>query len=595
VGVVTVERVVECVSDVGPLWDRLTDTEYLNRAAGLVGPLTLEKLNGAGAERYRVRTRAGGFDTVYDERPFEWVYRKSYRVHRRMLAGPVTSVETSFLFAPGATGGTRVTMRLDLAAKYGILTPVVRWGSRRTLGRLEEAVRSLDAAIEAGKPPQSSPGQVAAEALERARVALGKLAPPELADRLSALVREARDDELSRIRPYELAAAWQADRRAVLSACLQAVRAGLLELRWEVVCPSCRTASDSLPTLSALSGHGECHLCEIGFQLDLDEAVEATFQPTAAVRRIDAGQYCVGGPARTPHVMAQAILPARGEARLEAPPEPGRYRLFVRGGGAAVPVEVTPDAPAELVLDADGAPPERSVVAPGGIVRVRSARDDERHCKLERAQFPRLAATAREVTALPGFRRDFSAEVLRPDLSLKVSRVALFFSDLTASTQLYSNVGDAAAFKLVLDHFEVVTALLERHGGTLVKTIGDAVMAVFADELDGLTGSLAILEAFEGFVKGHPDRAQTHIKLGLYGGPSYLVTANGVLDYFGQTVNIAARLQAEAKSGELVVEAELADQAIAAGRLPPERVKERYDARLKGVDKPVKVARISVR
>ena len=40
-----------------------------------------------------------------------------------------------------------------------------------------------------------------------------------------------------------------------------------------------------------------------------------------------------------------------------------------------------------------------------------------------------------------------------------------------------------------------------------------------------------------------------------------MVTANGVLDYFGQTVNIAARLQGEAHSGELVVEESLADRA----------------------------------
>ena len=70
------------------------------------------------------------------------------------------------------------------------------------------------------------------------------------------------------------------------------------------------------------------------------------------------------------------------------------------------------------------------------------------------------------------------------------------------------------------------------------------------------------------------------------------MTANGILDYFGQTVNIAARLQGEAKSGELVVVEELADRAIAPKALPERFVVERYDAKLKGVDEPVRVARI---
>ena len=71
-----------------------------------------------------------------------------------------------------------------------------------------------------------------------------------------------------------------------------------------------------------------------------------------------------------------------------------------------------------------------------------------------------------------------------------------------------------------------------------------------------------------------------------------MVTANGVLDYFGQTVNVAARLQGEARSGELIVEETLADRAIERKMLPEGFVADRYEARLKGVDTPVRVARI---
>jgi len=144
----------------------------------------------------------------------------------------------------------------------------------------------------------------------------------------------------------------------------------------------------------------------------------------------------------------------------------------------------------------------------------------------------------------------------------------------------------------VHDHFDVVVAIVEAHKGTLVKTIGDAVMAVFSDDLDGLVASVALLHAFEDFRKDRVDRQRTHIKLGVFGGPCYVVTANGILDYFGQTVNIAARLQGEAKSGELVVEETLADRAIERRMLPEAFVVERYDAKLKGVDTPVRLARI---
>jgi class 3 adenylate cyclase len=117
-------------------------------------------------------------------------------------------------------------------------------------------------------------------------------------------------------------------------------------------------------------------------------------------------------------------------------------------------------------------------------------------------------------------------------------------------------------------------------------------MAVFSDELQALRAALAVLAAFDDFRKRDSLAQRTHIKLGLHAGPSYLVTANNVLDYFGQTVNIAARVQAQADSGQLVVAASLADSAVASGILDGSMVLERFTARLKGIDAPIQLARI---
>jgi len=125
-----------------------------------------------------------------------------------------------------------------------------------------------------------------------------------------------------------------------------------------------------------------------------------------------------------------------------------------------------------------------------------------------------------------------------------------------------------------------------------VKTIGDAVMAAFVDDLSAVAASLEMLRAFEKFRAEVPNGMRTHLKLGVFRGPSYLVNANGVLDYFGQTVNIAARLQAQAASGELVIEAALAELAVQAGKLPPSALRERYRATLKGVTQPLDVVRV---
>lgn len=601
VSAVVVEQSVLCRSSVHELWSVLTDTSYLNRLSG-EAPRQVAPIADANGARYRIRMKAGGFMVEWQEWPFEWVVEDHFRTVRQFSAGPVSSVDTLLTFAPAERGGARVVIRLELLPKMAWLGFIVRLGARKAASALATAVRRIDAAL-AQHSPLPSPSKVAlappaaasatgasaTSALERGRARLRTEAPPELADRLCAFISQARDEELARIRPYALAAAWGVDRRALLATCLQAVRVGLLELRWEVICPSCRVGAEVVSTLSAVKDHATCHLCEIAFGLELDEALEATFAPTPAVRRIDVAQYCVGGPARTPHVLAQAALPARGRVTLPVPATAGRYRLFVRGGATRM-LELADDAPADVELSLDEAAPAR--VRPGGQVTVVSRFADERHVKLERVVTEMHAASAREVTGMPGFRRDFAAEVLRPDLALKVSTVTLFFSDLTASTQLYADVGDAPALKLVHDHFDLVLAILSRHGGTLVKTIGDAVMAAFNDDLDAVAASLETLAAFEKFRQEAPNGQRTHLKLGVYRGPSYLVTANGVLDYFGQTVNIAARLQAQANSGELVIEQTLADAAVRAGTLPASAVRERYRATLKGVAEPIDVARV---
>lgn len=587
---VIVERELECRSSIAALWPVLTDTGYMNRLLG-EPPRQISPIAGLDGARYRVRTRARGFPVEWEEFPFEWVHQRWYRVYRRFLAGPVSSVDTALSFAADPSGGARVKLRLELLPKVGWLAWLVRLGSRSAAEAVAKTIRQVDEALQR-REPLPSPQQAAPRpgALERAHKALGTAAPdPALVDRLIDHVRTATDEELARIRPYALADAWQVDRRLLLATCLHGVKRGLFELRWEVICPSCRVGATVQSSLAAVEEHARCHLCEIEFGLDLDEALEVTFAPVPAVRTIDVHQYCVGGPARTPHVLLQARLPAHGEAVLVAPDEPGRYRLFVRGG-TAMALEVVDDGGSEVQLTTAEGPPTR--VRPSGRLVVRSSYDDARHLKLERVEGEGQAATAREVALLPEFRRDFSSEVLRPELALKVSTVTLLFSDLTASTQLYSDIGDAAALRLVHDHFDVIRAIVERQRGTLIKTIGDAVMAAFVDDLAAVAAALEMLTAFEQFRREARHGARTHLKLGVYSGPSYLVNANGVLDYFGQTVNIAARLQGQAGSGELVIEAALAELAVQAELMPASFIRERYRALLKGIDQPMEVVRI---
>jgi len=582
---VVIERQIECAADVCTLWRELTDTDRMNRMAGM-RPIELTPLSDGTAARYLVKTVLGGFQVDYEELPFEWKEFESFESHRKMRSGPVLELRTRLEFAPRGEAST-VTLRLTLVPRVGLLRPVVYLAATQSAGELARAIHRMDA--ERGVRPAGRPANL--EALERAGRALEK-SDGEVKDHLLAFVRDEADSKLSRIRPYELADAWGLDRTRVLSTCLEAVGAGLLDLRWDIICPSCRTASARVMKLAELPREGHCQLCELDFEMDLERAVEATFSPNPSIREIDRGPYCIGGPARTPHVYAQVVLHGGARAAIPVPTQPGRYKLFGRGGASGT-VVVEEGAESEVeILAADGFVPSDVRVAPGGALVVHNQAAGDRHVKIERLAWLDAPATAHEVSLLAAFRRLFSTDILSTGTVLRIARVGLLSSDLTASTALYTRAGDASAYRLVHEHFQLLGEIVERNRGAVVKTMGDAVMAAFADELCGIDACTEMLEAFYRFRHGRELCDDVYLKLGFFVGPSYVVSANDKLDYFGQTVNIAARLQAKAESSELVTSVDVADRAKAGGKLAKLYCVEHFDASLKGLGAPLACARL---
>ncbi len=584
-------RRIECRATREALWPRLADTDRTNRAIGM-SKLEIEPLEGASAARFLVRTTLDGFSVEYEEQPFEWVELERFGVERKLRKGPISRLAFHAVLRPRA-GGCSVDLTVELTPRFALLWPVVKVSAGRALAGIAREIEQIDeelATASSVPPPPASPPEPVP--LERARAALRALVGPDgqpRADRLVSLVATGPDHELSRMRPFELAEGLELSPERALDLCLQATIAGLLELRWELICPSCRTGAEAASSLNVLPEGGHCQLCDLDIDVDLAKAVEATFRPAPGLRAVDIGPYCIGGPARTPHVIAQLVLPAQGRVTLAAPERPGRYRLFVRGG-ATSRLEVSAEGEPRLEVRYGGELPAELHARPGAPIEVVSTALDERHVKLERLEWASLAATAHHVSLSPVFRRFFATEVLQPGIALKIGRVTLLFTDLTGSTALYAREGDAAAFHVVQRHFEVLRLAIEAHRGSIIKTIGDAVMAAFEHEHDALRAGLDMLRAWPAFEADNAYARGTKLKIGLFGGPCYAVTANGLLDYFGQTVNIAARLQGQAEADEIVVPASVVDAGLPDGAV----LRERWGASLKGVEAPLPAARVGL-
>ena len=119
---------------------------------------------------------------------------------------------------------------------------------------------------------------------------------------------------------------------------------------------------------------------------------------------------------------------------------------------------------------------------------------------------------------------------------------AICFLDLTGYTRLTEERGDEAAAELVVRLTPLVQRPAERHGGKVVKRLGDGVMFHFRDPGDAVLAALEMLQAVS-------DAGLPPAHIGLDAGP--VVFQGG--DYFGRTVNLAARIAERAEPGQVLV------------------------------------------
>jgi len=425
-----------------------------------------------------------------------------------------------------------------------------------------------------------------------------------ITDRLCDHLATARDEDVARMRPFELADRWGQDRRATLGVFLQATVAGLLTMTWDVLCPGCRVGKSEVRALRDLRAEAHCESCNIAFDASFDQLVEVRFAPSPAIRAVESREFCVGGPMKTPHVVAQVPLASGERLDISCQVAAGLYRVRTPGaaqaGGldvstASVSSDVADDTETvELTIQPETIEPRHVSARPGLLtVRVTNALPVPTTLILEDTRWPDTIATAAAVSTMPEFRDLFSSEVLAPGLQLGVSRLAFLFTDLTGSTALYQRVGQARAFRIVQDQFAILGAAIAEHNGAIVKTIGDAVMATFTTGGDALAAGLAIQREIRRLdLRGEADPT-TLVRVGIHQGPCVAVTANERLDYFGTTVNIASRVEHEANGGEVAATAEVCESPDAQAIIAEAAVRPTLAlARLKGIAEQVRIYRL---
>lgn len=415
---------------------------------------------------------------------------------------------------------------------------------------------------------------------------LRQRADADVAAAIERTVREAPDRKLCRINAITFAAAEGLDEERALAGLLHASNIGLFELSWNVVCPGCGGVLDAGASLKTVhSEEYSCSLCSAGYEPTLDEMVEATFTINPRVRRIAAHhpqdlppleyyrQLYFGSHLEVgddfdelfEKISLEALELPAGEKAVFALQLPAEFLIVfdpVTHTAQFIDVKGEPTRERQslnVIFDQSRAQMPAVEMRPGPLritfenrtgMRVLPSLFVAGHDMHDFMQKRGRIVTAKRLLSNQTFRDIYRTDTLDVDQRLKITSLTFLFTDLRGSTELYERVGDLAAFDLVRAHFRVLQEIVAAEAGAVVKTIGDAVMATFPSPDQAVAAAIRMRAAMRD-LNSERGREDLLLKIGIHEGPCIAVSLNDRQDYFGQTVNIASRVQGLATARDI--------------------------------------------
>src|SRR4030088_1630594 len=460
-------------------------------------------------------------------------------------------------------------------------------------------------------------------------VALRQSADEDVVDMLERMVREAPDHALNKMNALDLAAKGGVGEERVIAALLNAVGLGMFEMTWNVMCPSCAgvlSANKSLKTLERAQYN--CAFCAAGYETTLDNLVEVTFTVSPRVRKIAAHspdelsaaeyyrQIFWSSAIDLPAVLAKLLrevtletvdLPPGERAILSLQLPKGTLIVFDPVTHTAEFLDVSGEEASErqnlsVIFNKAQAPVDTVALRPGPLRLALENRTDGRVLPgvwvanqalddLLKRRKPIL--TAKRLLTNQTFRDIYRTDTLAIGQRLKILSLTFLFSDLRGSTELYERVGDLTAFDLVNEHFRLLQEIIASERGAVVKTIGDAVMGAFETPDRAIAAAIRMREAMSD-LGAERQHQSLRLKMGIHEGSCLAVTLNGQQDYFGQTINIASRVQGLAASRSIVVTEQVVENAHARALLETNGLKPTLKrVALSGIADKVSVYEIS--
>lgn len=538
------------------LWPYLSDTNQLFKDLGQL-PIQPASVSHDLPKGHRELT----YDLIHkldiwEEEPYEWEAPYHLKFRRNYKNGPYKTLLLGIDIAEKEYG-SKVTFRFSGEANgFSSLLRIKTHFTGFFKRTIKQVIQKYDKTIQSGNHSSLKRSFFSLRNNSKWEILTNDLTElsnkPFLSKQLIKTLRNGDTQCLKSMKPTALSKLWDQPLAQTLEILFYAAKLDILNFEWEITCPTCRQVEQKKKKLREITGPLFCSYCKSNFDIDFHNTVHLVFRPNPMVRKLDKKTYCHANPSKRPHIkLHQYIYPGqRRFVKLDLPP--GSYKLQSNISDSIIFADVEEDGMEHAKISFSKHDHRRQKVTLGTSPNliIHNQTEERIFVIAEDLDWKEYSVSASEVTSTQLFRNLFPGETLRPEQKLKCSDLTVMFTDLLNSASLYNSEGEENAIGQVIDHFEVLRQIILEERGAIVKTIGDAIMAIFQKPVHAVR---AFQKAQYHFNTSTGEKNTIHLKGGIHMGDCVAVSLNNRIDFFGNTINIASRLVEEAKSEEVVI------------------------------------------
>lgn len=540
---------------VDSLWSYVSDTSRLNQAMGL-SEMNFEERDG----NLYGKSKNAGIQLEWLEVPWTWIYAKHLISIREYSKGMAITVKAIYHFEKISESKTRFYIYLGWVPR-NVFYKLLLLASERVIQK--KYANILQEIERLSKAKTISPQLVSREKESKVEnksllfkitdELIQKKIRTDLIQKLIDFIEYGNELDLYRIRPLELAAKWNYPAREVVIVCMYATRAGLLTISWDIICPHCRGTRLETGSLYEVPPKANCDVCDIDFENDSENSIEITFHIHPSIRNVAKIFFCSAEPAKKPHIKLQKLLNPNQILDSNLSLHIGSYKLRVKGQENIGSLEIT-DAEENKTVNWTLADNQNYVSGENPQIRLINTDSNPHLFSIEETVWDPYILKPAYLFSLQEFHDLFSTESISSDLKLELGLQTIFFTDIVGSSTLYELQGDSKTFIQVKKHFEEINKYVKENEGAIIKTIGDAVMAAFPSPKGAIQTAMTLRNTFSGTAMN-----SIKLRISIHFGQCIAVNLNSGIDYFGKTVNIAAKIQKLAGASQIVFTKEYKD------------------------------------